>query len=318
MKKLLPIFISVFIILVNTLPSFASGNVLRGVNVRKVADSYTIEITSTAPARMTKNIVSANRVIINLKDIDVSSGLSTKFNGVSSIDNVMVEPCGNDNVNILVQGDNVAYSNVEFKEPNMLETAQSSFLGLFKGNGLSKNFQYGCLILFLFVLVSEIKFVKSKYDEFENEKQLMLKDIENTREFKDYLPGYGRAGIKKPYTTPIYTSGVNTAVRRTAVMKKFTTPETLTLNSILKNENNEPKIIDRIINNTPVFGTLSNINISEYDMPKMSSTKVSNPVEKARLKSNIKHLEELTALYRGKAAMETSEKSIRERLNQIY
>ena len=35
-----------------------------------------------------------------------------------------------------------------------------------------------------------------------------MKNIEATKDFKDYLPGYGKAGIKKPYTTPVYRSNV--------------------------------------------------------------------------------------------------------------
>ncbi len=58
MKKWLPIFVSVLIITMNVLSADAAENILRGVNVRASENAYTIELTSTAPARMTKNIVS--------------------------------------------------------------------------------------------------------------------------------------------------------------------------------------------------------------------------------------------------------------------
>ena len=325
MKKLLPIFISVFVILINILPANAMDNILRGVNVRKDKNSYTIELTSTAPARMTKTILSANRVIINLKNIDISSNLYTKFNGATVFDNVMVEPCGYGNVNVLIQGDNIAYSNVEFKEPttfeNAQETVKSSFSSLFgvltNKSGTGKGMQFGIIAIFMAILIGEIRFIKSKYDELQAEKEKMMKDIENTRDFKDYLPGYGKAGLKKPYTTPIYTGRVNTNIAVNNHLRHLSTPETVTLNSLLKNSNQESKIIDRIVNNTPVFGSLSNININDNVVPIKKNT-VSNPLERAKLKSNIKYLENVTSMYRTKAALENSETELRTRLNKIY
>ena len=325
MKKILPIIISVFIILINILPANAMDNVLRGVNVRKDKNSYTIELTSTVPARMTKNILSANRVIINLKDIEISKNLYTKYNGATVFDNVMVEPCGYGNVNVLIQGDNVAYSNVEFKAPTAVENAQetvkASFSSLFgiltNKSGTGRGVQFGILAIFLAILIGEARFIKSKYDELQTEKEKMLKDIENTKDFKNYLPGYGKTGLKKPYTTPLYTGRANTNIAVSNHLRHIKTPETITLNSLLKNNNQESKIIDRIINNTPVFGSLSNININDNVVPIKKNT-VSNPLERAKLKSNIKYLENVTSMYRTKAALENSETELRTRLNKIY
>ena len=326
MKKILPIFISVFLMIMNVLSANASENILRGVDVKRGGNNYTIELTSTAPARMTKNIVSANRIIINLKEIDVSSNLSTKFDGNSVIDNVIVEPSGRHSANIMIQGNGIAFSDVVFKEPNMMETTQDaikdsfgSFFGVLFGSSSDKTMQFGILGIFLIVLIAEIRFIKSKYDEFESEKQQMLSDIERTKDFKDYLPGYGTAGLKKPYTTPIYSKakGVN-AVTAKSKIGKIITPETATLNSILSNSNRESTLINRIVNNKPVFGSLSNINIGDNIPANMKiSERVSNPISKAKLKTNISHLEGMTALYNSATKQEV-ENEFRSRLNKIY
>ena len=57
-------------------------------NINIYGDGYsdTIELTSTVPARMTKNILSANRVIINLKDIEISKNLYTKYQSECFLD----------------------------------------------------------------------------------------------------------------------------------------------------------------------------------------------------------------------------------------
>ena len=328
MKKWLPIFISVLMVTVNVLVADASENVLREVDVKKGANSYTVELTSTAPAKLTKTIVSNNRILINLKNIDISSYLTTKFGGNTVIDNVMVEPCGTDSVNIMVQADDIAYSDVIFKAPtaiqNAEDTVKGSFTSLFSimsGSSMKdRGFQLGVLFIFLLILIGEIRFIKSKYDELNEEKAQMLRDIEATKDFKDYLPGYRNSGLSKPYTTPVYNTNplVNANVTVRNGLKKLTTPETTTLNSLLYNRNQENKIIDRIINNKPVFGSLSNINTEEIKQKFNTKQNVSNPLGNAKLKANIKHLEALTALYKEKASGEEMERNFRSRLNRIY
>lgn len=330
MKKLLPIFISVLIITVNVLVADASENLLRGVDVKKGANSYTVELTSTAPAKITKTIVSNNRILINLKNIGVSSNLSTKFGGNAVIDNVMVEPCGADSVNVMVQADDVAYSDIVFKEPTAFQNAEDTVKGSFSSlfsvlSGTStkdRGIQFGILAIFLMILVGEVRFIKSKYDELNQEKAELLRNIEATKDFDEYLPNYGNTGLKKPYTTPLYgtnsTVGVNTnAIRRNGI-KRLVTPETTTLNSLLYNRNQENKIIDRIINHKPVFGALSNINVNELKEKFETQRTVSNPLEKTKLKANVQHLEALTALYKERVHTDEPVKELHSRLNRIY
>ena len=75
MRKFLPFIISVFVIMFNNVSVFAADNTLRGVDVVKKDNSYTIELTSRAPIQYTKTIVSANRVLINLKDVGISKNI---------------------------------------------------------------------------------------------------------------------------------------------------------------------------------------------------------------------------------------------------
>lgn len=320
MKKFLPVFISVFVIMMNVLSAHASGNILRGVDVKRGTDSYTIELTSSAPAKISKTIVSSNRILINLQNVNVSSNLSTRFNGSSVIDNVMVEPCGMNNVNVMVQGDNIAYSNIVFKEPSLIEntedTIKDSFTSLFSiltgSSKTDKTVQYGTLLIFLCILFAEIRFIKSKYDELKSEKQQIIKDIERTKNFSDYLPGYGTAGIKKPYTTPVYGTAPSTVSTNKSVLRPLRTSESLTLNSLLSNRNTEKTLINKIVNNPPVFGSLS---INE-NIPAGQS--VSNPLERARLNKNIKYLEEMTRRYKSTATVNDFQNEHRTRLNRIY
>ena len=306
--------------MMNVLSANASGNILRGVDVKRGTDSYTVELTSTAPAKINKTIVSSNRILINLQNVNVSSKLSTKFNGSSVIDNVMVEPCGMNNVNVMIQGDNIAYSNIVFKQPTVIEntedTIKDSFTSLFSiltgTSKTDKTVQYGTLLIFLFILIAEIRFIKSKYDELKTEKQQMLKDIERTKDFSDYLPGYGNTGIKKPYTTPVYGSFPTSVPVRKSALKPLRSSENLTLNSLLSNRTTEKTLINKIVNNAPVFGSLSiGDNVS-------AGKSVTNPLDRARLNQNIKYLEEMTRRYKSTATVNDLYKENRARLNRIY
>lgn len=323
MKKWLPVFISVIIITINVLTADASENILRGVNVKSTPNAYTIELTSTSPARMTKNIVSANRIIINLRDIKVSNNLSTRYDGNAVIDNVIVEPGGFGNVNIMVQGDNIAYSNVEFKTPTAVEQIEdsvtssfSSLFGALSGSkGSNRAFQFITILIFAVILLGEIKFIKTKYDELKEERMLIQKDIDNTSDFKEYTPGYGNAGIKKPYTTPLYGAAHNTSNIRANYLKRMRTSETATLNMLIYNDNQENKIIDKIVNNKPVFGSLSNI---DTKLKGTMSAPISNPMDKAKLKANLRYLESMSAMYKKDSDIENAEGELKARLNELY
>lgn len=314
MKKLLPIILSVFVMTVNMLCADASENILRGVDVVKSGNTYKIELTSSEPAQMTKTNLSANRVILNLKNISLSGNISSSFEGHHSLENIVIESYGKNGVNIMLQGDNIAYSNIEFKSPTAVESVQdsvkSSFSSLFDmltgSSAQNRTFQAGILAVLLFILVSEIRFVKSKYSELQAEKLEMMRNIEATSDFKDYLPSKAKTALHKPYTTPIYLNGVNTNIPMKNRLSQLRTPETVTLNSLLSNRNNENKIIDRIVNNTPVFGALS----------ANTTTSVSNPIEKSQLNTNIKYLENLTAKYKAEAALQ--DLNLQKRLNRIY
>ena len=335
-KRILPIFISVFVISVNVLCAGASENILRGVSVNTVHGNsnvpYTIELISTMPSRMTKTIVSKNRIILNLHNISASTNLSTKFNGNKVIDNIMVEPCGQDKVNVMVQGDNIAYSNIEFKSPGGIEIAEdslkssvASLFGILSGNSLKdRGVQCGILAIFLTMFIGEILFVKSKYKEFQTEKQKMLENISSTKDFQDYLPAYGRAGVNKPYTTPTYgmnpVVNINTNITEPIKRLPIKTKEITTLNSLLYNKNREDKIIDRIVNNKPVFGKLSNIDFEESDAHHKPNA-VTNPLSKSKLKANVKHLEAVTAKYKANTTIRDLNdigNDLHARLNQIY
>lgn len=324
MKKVLQLLISVIVLFVNVIAASASENVLSGVDVKSGTNSYTIELTTTQPAKMSKTIISTNRILVTLDNIKSSNNISTKYDKNALIDNVIVENLGDSGVSIMLQGENIAYSDVTFKSPTSLKQIEDSVVDTVSAftslNGFSQNKTIPCALLLVLggILVAEIRFIKSKYNELKTEKSLMEVDMERTSEFKEHMTGYGNQGITKPYTTPIYSNPQNTSLVRANYLKRLQnlqTPETVTLNSLLSNNNKETEIINKIINNKPepVFGSLSNI--LERQETKPQTNAVTSPVSQAKLKSQLAHLETLSKLYQ--QSSDGSEK-IQKRLNGLY
>ena len=257
----------------------------------------------------------------------IASNVFTKYDSNAVIDNVIVEPNGRNGVNILVQGNNIAHSNVTFKAPTSIEQLEdnvtssfSSVLAMFTDNQPSgKTVQILTLLIFAGILLAEIRFIKSKYDELQSEKIAMVRDIENTQDFKEHMPGYGNAGIKKPYTTPVYGVASNTSNIRANYLKRMNTTETTTLNMLINNDNKESEIIDRLVNNKPVFGSLSNREVRTDVLSQVSETApVSNPLNKDRFNKQLEHLEAMTKLYKKESKQQKSVDEIKARLNELY
>ena len=244
MKNIFLIFILAAVVTLSGLSAAAGQNILRGINIKSASASYTIELTADAPVSMTKRIVSANRIIIHLKNISIADNLTSKFARNAVIDNIMIEPLSRNATDIIIQGKNIAYSSIEFRTPSAAEIASGSVYSYLTGaaaHGVNRYIQFGILLLFGIILFCEIRFIKSKYDELRAERQFILADTENTGDFKDLMPGYGFSGIKKPYTTPIYGTNIRNALIKN---KNLKVPETTTLSMLLK-LNNE-KIFSRV------------------------------------------------------------------------
>lgn len=320
MKKVLLIFFSVIVILMNDLCANAAENMLSNIDIKRGANSYTIELTTTEPAKMSKTIISADRILVNLNDVKALNNVMTKYDSKTVIDNVIIEPQGK-NVSIMLQGDNIAYSDISFKSSTSIQQLENTVVDTISSVGLNiaefsknKTIPSALLLILAGILVFEIRFIKSKYNELNEEKSLLEKDLERTSEFKEYTTGYGNQGLTKPYTTPIYSNPKNTSLVRANYLqrlKTLQTPEAVTLNSILSDRDSETEIIDKIINPKPVFGSLSN----RTSLHEKETKTVTSPVSKAKLKSQVEHLETLSKLYQQSSV---GKDSIERRLNGLY
>lgn len=94
--------------------AFAADNVLQAIQVDGVKDSYNIVLRSDDVAELKKTVQAPNKMVLSLKGIRASKTINTIYNNTSSVDSVVVEPTGEDSVNILIQAANVANAGIHF------------------------------------------------------------------------------------------------------------------------------------------------------------------------------------------------------------
>ena len=92
------------------------ANTLSEIQINPESSGYGIVLKTDEVAQMKKTLSADNRMILELKDVTVSSDLNTVYNDVSDIDNVTVSPLAKNGVKIVLKGKNVANSRVSFEQ----------------------------------------------------------------------------------------------------------------------------------------------------------------------------------------------------------
>lgn len=115
MKRL----ITTLMILVVTAMSASAANkdkinVLNSIEIDSLKDTYAITLDTKSEVNMKRTIQSSNNMILTLKNIKPSKSLNTIYKNAAEVDSVMVEPVGENSLNIIIQANNIANSAVTF------------------------------------------------------------------------------------------------------------------------------------------------------------------------------------------------------------
>ena len=87
-------------------------NVLNSIEIDSLKDTYTITLDTKSEVNMKRTIQSANNMI--LTNIKPSKSLNTIYKNAAEVDSVMVEPVGDNSLNIIIQANNISNSAVTF------------------------------------------------------------------------------------------------------------------------------------------------------------------------------------------------------------
>lgn len=114
-------FYGIMFTLALQVPSMAQ-NVLSEIKISPEGNSYQVLLKTEKPVPIKKVIETNNKIYIELQNVEPLASVSTIYNNVPNINNVVVEPMSKNSVKILVQGKNVNDAKVQFETANILKS----------------------------------------------------------------------------------------------------------------------------------------------------------------------------------------------------
>ena len=96
----------------------AAENYLNTVVLEEGENGYNISLRSDLPAKVKKTIISNDKILLTLKGISISNNVNTLYKNTSNANNIIVEPVGNEEMNVYVFAKDIAGANVIFNTPN--------------------------------------------------------------------------------------------------------------------------------------------------------------------------------------------------------
>lgn len=115
MKKLLLTIVAM--ILIGCGAVFAADNFLNTVILEKTDSGYNIILRSDAIASVKRTITSPNKIVLNIKGLTASDDITTLYRNTSSNNGIVVENIGNNEVQLQLQGSNIANADIIFDSP---------------------------------------------------------------------------------------------------------------------------------------------------------------------------------------------------------
>ena len=125
---------ALFFTLLCQVPSLAQ-NMLSEIQINPDGNSYQILLKTEKPVPIKKVVESDSKIYIELQSVEPTASVSTVYNNVPNIKNVVVEPSSKGSVRILVQGKNADKAKVGFeslKEVQYLLQTQLNLILLLK------------------------------------------------------------------------------------------------------------------------------------------------------------------------------------------
>lgn len=109
------VFISSLALIGICLNAAIAENILSAIQINPDNASYQIILKSDNPAPIKKVIEAPDKMYLELQNIQALSSISTIYNNVPNVDNVIVQPVSKNSVKIFLQGKNIAKSKISFE-----------------------------------------------------------------------------------------------------------------------------------------------------------------------------------------------------------
>lgn len=100
------------------LTAFAGENYLNSVVISKNDGETSIILRSDEVAKVKKEIVDLDKIILTLKGISQATDMNTLYKNTSDVSGLVIQNDGNNGLKIYVEAPNISKSNVVFETPN--------------------------------------------------------------------------------------------------------------------------------------------------------------------------------------------------------
>ena len=87
-------------------------NILNSIQIDSLNDTYSIVLNSDKALDVKRTNQSPDNMILTLKNIKPSKSLNTIYKNAAEVDSIMVEPVGENNLNVIIKAKNISNSAV--------------------------------------------------------------------------------------------------------------------------------------------------------------------------------------------------------------
>lgn len=106
-------FIVSALLMSSTLAGYcADKTILSAINIEGANNSFNITLKTSKDTQVMTRVPSGNRLIIELDDTKASELIKTSFKNASQIDDIIVQPIGNNKTRLFISGNNVSTSRI--------------------------------------------------------------------------------------------------------------------------------------------------------------------------------------------------------------
>ena len=112
MKRIIITFSFLFVFIFTCLSVSAKTNMLHTITLEKKASGYNIVLKTDSATKVTKKTLADNEIVLDLAGIKSSDTVNALYKGTDSIDNLIVESTGKNNLKIYITAPNIRNSSV--------------------------------------------------------------------------------------------------------------------------------------------------------------------------------------------------------------
>ncbi|MGN0018112.1 MAG: hypothetical protein ACI37S_03625 [Candidatus Gastranaerophilaceae bacterium] len=112
MKRLFTLLVIISMTVLSAVAADEKTNILNSIQIDSLNDTYSIVLNSDKALDVKRTNQSPDNMILTLKNIKPSKSLNTIYKNAAEVDSIMVEPVGENNLNVIIKAKNISNSAV--------------------------------------------------------------------------------------------------------------------------------------------------------------------------------------------------------------